>query len=78
MFSVIFEDYGPGIKFLMATIAIIAIMLAICVCDPNGLVYSAFANLMNTFLTRANALAGFQQASSKKMQHYFRGVSNFI
>ena len=56
MFSVIFEDYGPGIKFLMATIAI---MLAICVCDPNGLVYSAFANLMNTFLTRANALAGF-------------------
>ena len=59
MFSVIFEDYGPGIKFLMATFGFIAFMLGFCVCDPNGLVYSAFANLMNTFLTRANALAGF-------------------
>ena len=31
MLSVLFEDYGPGIKYLIATLAIIAIVLAICV-----------------------------------------------
>lgn len=59
MLSVLFEDYGPGIKYLITTLAIIAIVLAICVCDTNGVIYSAFTNLIESFLTRANALAGF-------------------
>jgi hypothetical protein len=59
MLEVLFADYGPGIKYLIATLAIIAIVLAICVCDTNGVIYSAFTNLIASFLTRANALAGF-------------------
>ena len=73
MLSVLFEDYGPGIKYLIATLAIIAIVLAICVCDTNGVIYSAFTNLIESFLTRANALAGFQVRKNSAL--FFRGVS---
>ena len=59
MLSVILEDYGPGIKYLIATLAIVAIVLAFCVCDSIGVIYSVFTILISTFLTRANALAGF-------------------
>ena len=47
----IFENYGEGIIVFVVVICLVAIFIAIAKNDPNGVVYSQFASLLQNFFT---------------------------
>lgn len=52
------SEYSGGVKLVVAALAVIAIILALCTTDAGGVVLTAFNNLITSFYTKAAALGG--------------------
>lgn len=50
----VFEQYGGAIITVVAILALIAIATSLLTKDSNGIVYKAFANLINNFYSSIN------------------------